>query len=41
MIRRRDPGPYEAIVGPTILTIMLMISIVMQFTVKLYSIEAY
>lgn len=37
MIRRRDPGPYEDIVGPTVLGIMLMISIVANFALKLYS----
>lgn len=37
MIRRKDPGPYEDTVGPTVLGIMLMISIVAQFALKLYS----
>jgi len=40
MIRRRDPGPYEDIVGPTILTIMLMGSIIIQFSIKLYHLSS-
>lgn len=35
MIRRKDPGPYEDTVGPTVLAIMLMISIIAQFVIKL------
>lgn len=38
MIRRKEPGPYEDTVGPTVLGIMLMLSIVAQFAIKLYSI---
>mmetsp|Transcript_40907 Transcript_40907/g.73749 ORF Transcript_40907/g.73749 Transcript_40907/m.73749 type:complete len:93 (-) Transcript_40907:418-696(-) len=37
MIRRKSPGPYEDIVGPTVLTVILMLSIVAQFSVKLYT----
>jgi uncharacterized membrane protein YidH (DUF202 family) len=37
MIRTRHPGPYEDTVGPTVLGIMLMLSIVAQFALKLYS----
>ena len=37
MIRNRHPGPYEDTVGPTVLGIMLMISIIGQFLLKLYS----
>lgn len=37
MIRRKDPGPYEDTVGPTVLGIMLMLSILAQFAVKVYS----
>ena len=37
MIRRKDPGPYEDTVGPTVLGIMLMLSIVANFSIKLYS----
>lgn len=36
MIRNRHPGPYEDTVGPTVLGVMLMISIVAQFALKLY-----
>lgn len=39
MIRRREPGPYEDIIGPTVLGIMLMLSIVAQFSIKLYSLQ--
>eukprot|EP00568_Trieres_chinensis_P011198 CAMPEP_0183298054 /NCGR_PEP_ID=MMETSP0160_2-20130417/5186_1 /TAXON_ID=2839 ORGANISM="Odontella Sinensis, Strain Grunow 1884" /NCGR_SAMPLE_ID=MMETSP0160_2 /ASSEMBLY_ACC=CAM_ASM_000250 /LENGTH=241 /DNA_ID=CAMNT_0025459999 /DNA_START=36 /DNA_END=761 /DNA_ORIENTATION=- len=38
MIRRRAPGPYEDIMGPTVLGIILMLSIVAQFSIKLYSV---
>ncbi len=38
MIRRRAPGPYEDIIGPSVLAVAIMISIVAQFTLKLYSI---
>lgn len=38
MIRRRAPGPYEDIIGPSVLAVAVMISIVAQFTLKLYSI---
>jgi uncharacterized membrane protein YidH (DUF202 family) len=37
MIRTRHPGPYEDTVGPAVLAVMLMLSIVAQFTLKLYS----
>lgn len=37
MIRRKDPGPYEDTVGPTVLGIMLMLSILAQFAVKVYT----
>ena len=37
MIRTRHPGPYEDTVGPTVLGVMLMVSIVAQFALKLYS----
>lgn len=37
MIRRKAPGPYADIVGPTVLTVILMLSIVAQFSVKLYT----
>ncbi|GAX15840.1 hypothetical protein FisN_2Lh439 [Fistulifera solaris] len=38
MIRNRHPGPYEDTVGPTVLCVMLMISILAQFSLKMYSI---
>lgn len=37
MIRRKSPGPYVDIVGPTVLTVILMLSIVTQFSLKLYT----
>lgn len=37
MIRHRHPGPYDDTVGPVVLGIMLMVSIVAQFALKLYS----
>ena len=37
MIRRKAPGPYVDIAGPTVLTVILMLSIVAQFTIKLYT----
>lgn len=38
MIRKTTPGPYEDIVGPSVLAIALMCSIVAQFAIKVYSI---
>lgn len=38
LIRRRAPGPYEDIIGPSVLAVALMMSIVVQFSVKLYAI---
>jgi uncharacterized membrane protein YidH (DUF202 family) len=37
MIRQRAPGPYEDTVGPTVLGIMLMLSILAQFAIKVYT----
>lgn len=37
MIRNRMPGPYDDTTGPTILGVMLMLSILAQFSLKLYS----
>ena len=37
MIRRKSPGPYMDIAGPTVLTVILMLSIVTQFSIKLYT----
>ena len=36
MIRRRAPGPYEDVIGPAVLAVALMLSIVTQFTIKVY-----
>lgn len=38
MIRHRHPGPYEDTTGPVVLGIMLMLSIVAQFVLKLYAV---
>lgn len=40
MIRHKLPGPYEDSVGPTILSIMLMVSITAQFSIKLLGITS-
>jgi uncharacterized membrane protein YidH (DUF202 family) len=37
MIRHRHPGPYEDTTGPAVLGVMLMLSILAQFALKLYS----
>ena len=37
MIRRKSPGPYFDVAGPTVLTVILMLSIVAQFSIKLYT----
>ena len=37
MIRRKDPGPYEDTVGPIVLAEMLMILILAQFAIKIYT----
>jgi len=37
MIRNRMPGPYDDTTGPTVLGVMLMLSILAQFSLKLYS----
>lgn len=36
MIRNRLPGPYHDTTGPTVLGIMLMLSILAQFSIKMY-----
>jgi hypothetical protein len=38
MIRNKLPGPYDDTVGPTVLGVMLMISITAQFAIKLMTI---
>eukprot|EP00536_Pseudo-nitzschia_multiseries_P009947 jgi/Psemu1/202089/e_gw1.290.91.1 len=35
MLRHKLPGPYEDTVGPTVLGIMLMVSITAQFAIKI------
>ena len=40
MIRHKLPGPYDDTVGPTILAIILMVSIAAQFAIKLISITS-
>mmetsp|Transcript_8813 Transcript_8813/g.13190 ORF Transcript_8813/g.13190 Transcript_8813/m.13190 type:complete len:213 (+) Transcript_8813:72-710(+) len=39
MIRRRDPGPYEDRAGPIILSVLLGVSIVVNFFLKLYDLS--
>uniref|UniRef100_A0A7S2V667 DUF202 domain-containing protein n=1 Tax=Fibrocapsa japonica TaxID=94617 RepID=A0A7S2V667_9STRA len=36
MIRRRDPGPYDDALGPSFLALILMVSIILNFSVKIY-----
>lgn len=36
MIRRKDPGPYEDLLGPIVLSGMLALSIIVNFLVKMY-----
>jgi uncharacterized membrane protein YidH (DUF202 family) len=38
MIRRREPGPYEDVVGPVVLGSALCVSIVANFGLKLYEV---
>ena len=39
MIRHKHPGPYEDVAGPVVLGVMLMLSIIAQFGIKLYEME--
>jgi uncharacterized membrane protein YidH (DUF202 family) len=39
MIRTRHPGPYDDTTGPVVLAVMLMLSIVAQFALKLYDLR--
>ncbi|CAB9513047.1 Vacuolar transporter chaperone 1 [Seminavis robusta] len=39
MIRNRLPGPYDDTTAPTVLGMMLMLSILAQFSLKLYSMK--
>lgn len=38
MLRNKHPGPYDDTFGPTVLGIILMMSIVSQFVIKLNAI---
>uniref|UniRef100_A0A7S2CA59 DUF202 domain-containing protein n=1 Tax=Florenciella parvula TaxID=236787 RepID=A0A7S2CA59_9STRA len=38
MLRRRDPGPWDERVAPTVLGVMLMVAIVTNFSLKIYDI---
>eukprot|EP00555_Chaetoceros_dichaeta_P014448 CAMPEP_0198264254 /NCGR_PEP_ID=MMETSP1447-20131203/14978_1 /TAXON_ID=420782 /ORGANISM="Chaetoceros dichaeta, Strain CCMP1751" /LENGTH=218 /DNA_ID=CAMNT_0043953127 /DNA_START=33 /DNA_END=689 /DNA_ORIENTATION=+ len=38
MICKRSPGPYEAIIGPCVLGIILILSIVAQFVIQISSV---
>ena len=37
MLVRRDPGPFDDRVGPTVLGVLLLAAIVCNITVKMYS----
>ena len=37
MIRVKHPGPYEDLIGPSVLGVCVMLAIVVQFTFKAYS----
>ena len=41
MLRLKLPGPYEDLVGPTVLCIMLIFSIIAQFALKLAYADIY
>ena len=36
LLRRLAPGPYEDLIGPTVLSISLMLAIIVQFGLRLY-----
>ncbi len=38
MIKQHEPGPYIDVVGPTVLTVILVFTITVQFFGKLHSI---
>lgn len=40
MIRRREPGPYEDLWGPSVLAMMLMLSIIASFIMKVYAMNS-
>lgn len=37
MLKRKDPGPFDDRVGPTVLGILLMLAIIASFSIKLYA----
>lgn len=41
MIHHHEPGPFIDVAGPTTLTVILMASIIAQFSIKLHSIMYY
>jgi len=41
MIKERSPGPYEDILGPTLLALLLMVAILLQFLWKALSISYF
>jgi len=41
MIRNRLPGPYDDTRAPVVLGMMLMLSILAQFSLKMYSMESH
>lgn len=36
MIRRKEPGPYEDIMGPVVIAVLLGLSVAINFSIKLY-----
>lgn len=40
MIKQHLPGPYIDVVGPTVLTVIIVFTIIVQFFGKLYSVMA-
>lgn len=41
MIRRKEPGPYEDKLGPVVLSLLLAVSIVVNFSIKLYEMTSF
>jgi uncharacterized membrane protein YidH (DUF202 family) len=39
MIRRKDPGPYEDRIGPTVLASLLGVAIVVNFAIKVFEMQ--
>lgn len=37
IIRRASPGPWQDMAGPLVLSVVLVVSLVSQFAIKLYS----